>query len=144
LTEEETGWKMIHGDVFRPPQYVNLFCAVLGAGAQIFATVFVLLVCVLLGAFKVTKRGALVTAMILIYALCAVFGGMVSARFFKELKGKNWVWNVVLTAIILPVPLSVVFTWVNTIAWNHESTAAIPITTIGVRHTIRKIIDENV
>jgi len=25
LTEEETGWKMIHGDVFRAPPYINLF-----------------------------------------------------------------------------------------------------------------------
>jgi len=123
---------MIHGDVFRAPPFLNLFCAFLGAGAQIFATVIILLVCVLLGAFKVTKRGALLTAMILIYALSAVFGGIVAARFYKELKGKNWVWNVVLTSIIVPIPLSIVFTWVNFIAWNHESTAAIPVTTIGV------------
>lgn len=132
LTEEETGWKMIHGDVFRAPPYINLFCAFIGAGAQIFATVLILLSAVLIGAFKVTKRGALLTAMILIYALCALFGGLISARIFKQLKGKNWVWNVVLTAIMLPVPLGIVFAWVNTIAWNHESTAAIPVTTIGL------------
>jgi dolichyl-phosphate-mannose--protein O-mannosyl transferase len=123
---------MIHGDVFRPPPYSNIFCAIIGAGAQIFATVLILLVCVLVGAFKVTKRGALLTAIILIFALCAVFGGMVSARYYKELKGKNWVWNVVLTSLIMPVPLSLVFAWVNTVAWQHESTAAIPVTTIAV------------
>jgi hypothetical protein len=44
------------------------------------------------------------------------------------------VWNIVLTASILPLPLSIVFAWVNTVAYSHASTAALPITTIGVRH----------
>jgi Endomembrane protein 70 len=134
LTEEETGWKMIHGDVFRSPQHLNLFSAFVGSGAQVFATVLLLLVCVLIGVFKATKRGALLTAVILIYAICGVIGGIVAGRIFKQLKGKNWVWNVVLTASVFPVPLGIVFTWVNTIAWNRESTAALPFTTIVVCH----------
>lgn len=132
LSEEETGWKMIHGDVFRTPEYVSLYTAIIGAGAQIFSTILILLSCVLLGVFKVTKRGALLTSMILIYALCAIVGGIVAGRVFKQLKGRNWVWNVVLTSCIFPVPLGVVFFYVNTVAWNHGSTAAIPVTTIAV------------
>lgn len=123
---------MIHGDVFRSPQHLNLFSAFVGSGAQVFATVLLLLVCVLIGVFKATKRGALLTAVILIYAICGVIGGIVAGRIFKQLKGKNWVWNVVLTASVFPVPLGIVFTWVNTIAWNRESTAALPFTTIVV------------
>lgn len=33
---EETGWKLIHGDVFRPPKNSRLFAAVVGSGIQIF------------------------------------------------------------------------------------------------------------
>lgn len=33
---EETGWKLVHGDVFRPPRYSRLFAAVIGSGIQIF------------------------------------------------------------------------------------------------------------
>ena len=29
------GWKYIHGDVFRFPPYLNLFCAVVGTGTQV-------------------------------------------------------------------------------------------------------------
>ena len=123
---------MIHGDVFRSPQSLNLLSAFIGSGAQIFSTVLLLLICVLIGVFKATKRGALLTAVILIYALCGVVGGIVAGRIFKQLKGKNWVWNVVLTASVFPVPLGVVFGWVNTVAWNKESTAALPFTTIVV------------
>ena len=32
---EETGWKLVHGDVFRPPQYTRLFVAILGSGVQV-------------------------------------------------------------------------------------------------------------
>lgn len=132
LTEEETGWKMIHGDVFRPPPHANLFSAMIGSGAQIFFTLLILLVCVLVGVFRATKRGALLTAVIVIYALCGLAGGIVGGRVFKQLKGKNWVWNVVLTAFVFPVPLGIVFSIVNTIAWNSQSTAALPVTTIGL------------
>mmetsp|Transcript_13717 Transcript_13717/g.13781 ORF Transcript_13717/g.13781 Transcript_13717/m.13781 type:complete len:594 (+) Transcript_13717:176-1957(+) len=130
LNEEESGWKMIHGDVFRAPQYVNIFTALIGSGAQMFATVLILLTCVLLGSFRATRRGALLTAFIIIYCLCGVFGGLVSGRLYKQLKGVNWVWNVVMTALAFPLPLAGVFMWVNTIAWMHSSTAALPITTI--------------
>ncbi|KAD0676517.1 hypothetical protein E3N88_43873 [Mikania micrantha] len=35
--QEESGWKYIHGDVFRFPQYKSLFAAALGSGTQLFA-----------------------------------------------------------------------------------------------------------
>jgi len=35
-TIEETGWKLVHGDVFRPPSNSRLFAAVIGSGIQIF------------------------------------------------------------------------------------------------------------
>lgn len=33
--QEETGWKNIHGDVFRFPQNKSLFSAALGSGTQL-------------------------------------------------------------------------------------------------------------
>lgn len=136
LSEEETGWKMIHGDVFRGPPLMNIFAAMIGAGAQLFFTIFLLLAAVVLGAFKATRRGALLTAGIMIYAMCGFFGGMVAGRLFKQLKGQQWAWNTLLTACIFPVPLIAVFLFVNTIAWNNNSTAALPITTIGLMGAI--------
>ena len=130
IGEEESGWKMIHGDVFRAPPQLSLFCAVVGAGAQVFFTVLLSLCCVLLGVFDATKRGAILTAMIIIYSLCGIIGGMLSCRLYKQLKGSNWIRTALLTAGVLPVPLSLVFVVLNTIAWNANSTAALPLTTI--------------
>lgn len=33
---EETGWKLVHGDVFRPPRNSRFFAAMVGSGIQIF------------------------------------------------------------------------------------------------------------
>lgn len=33
--DKEVGWKYIHGDVFRHPPNMPLFCAVLGVGTQL-------------------------------------------------------------------------------------------------------------
>lgn len=132
LTEEETGWKMIHGDVFRVPNLANLFTAMVGAGAQIFATAFIVLVLVLVGAFKATKRGALLTAGIIVFSCCGIFGGMVAGRLYKQLKGKDWAWNVILTSCIVPVPMACVFTFVNSVALSNNSTAALPAMVIAI------------
>lgn len=47
---EETGWKLVHGDVFRPPRYPKLFAAVIGSGIQIFLMTFIT-ICRLLSFF---------------------------------------------------------------------------------------------
>jgi len=30
---EESGWKLVHGDVFRKPEHLTLFCALIGTGS---------------------------------------------------------------------------------------------------------------
>ena len=121
---------MINGDVFRPPDNLSLFCACVGSGGQLFFTALILLCFVLLGVFKATRRGALLTAVIVIYAMCGFVGGFVGGRLFKQLHGQNWVWNTILTASAFPLPLTLVFSWVNVTAAMNQSTAALPLTTI--------------
>lgn len=36
MDEEESGWKYVHGDVFRFPPQKNLFCAFVGTGTQVW------------------------------------------------------------------------------------------------------------
>ncbi len=36
--QEETGWKLVHGDVFRPPQHEMLLSVFVGNGVQVCAT----------------------------------------------------------------------------------------------------------
>lgn len=32
---EESGWKLVHGDVFRPPPHLPVLCALVGTGVQL-------------------------------------------------------------------------------------------------------------
>lgn len=38
---EETGWKLVHGDVFRPPRYPSMLVVCLGSGIQILSMVLI-------------------------------------------------------------------------------------------------------
>lgn len=81
---------------------LNLFCAAVGAGAQLFTMTLCLLSMALLGVFAPSKRGSIVTACIVLYTLCAGVGGFVSARLYRQLHGENWAWNIVLATFMFP------------------------------------------
>jgi hypothetical protein len=66
--EDESGWKLIHADVFRFPGSVNLLAALLGNGTQLLSLSVLLLSFALLGVFYPDySYRTLYTAMIFIY-----------------------------------------------------------------------------
>jgi hypothetical protein len=40
---EESGWKTLHGDVFRPPRHFMNLSVIVGCGAQLLSTAFVII-----------------------------------------------------------------------------------------------------
>jgi hypothetical protein len=130
--EEETGWKLIHGDVFRVPANLSVFAGFVGAGSHLLVMTLLLLSLAVGGFFSLARRGSIVAACILLYVLCSAVGGYASARLYKQLKGTNWVWNVMLSLAVFPAPLLGTFSLLNTTAIAKSSTAALPIGTILV------------
>jgi len=130
--QEEQGWKLVHGDVFRFPQHKSLYCAFMGAGSHLAFATFGLLVSALLGFVSTTKRGSILTAILVLYCLSGIVGGYVSSSLYKQMGGVNWVRTIVTTSLIFPVPLTVVFSWVNSVAIAQNSTAALPFGTIMI------------
>ena len=130
--QEETGWKYIHGDVFRFPQYPNLFCAIIGCGTQILVMVLCVFLLSLVGVFYPYNRGALLTALVVLYALTAGIGGYVASCHFKLMGGTNWVRNNILTGCLFCGPFFVMFCFLNTVAIAYRSTAALPFGTIVI------------
>ena len=129
---KESGWKLLRGDVFRFPPYVGLLAACVGNGVQLFVLCFCLLSVSLLGTFGPHKRGAVVTALIILYALTSGVSGFVSAQLYKKLNGQTWVWNIVGSAVLFPSVVSACFIFLNSTAWAHGSTAALPFGTIVI------------
>jgi transmembrane 9 superfamily member 2/4 len=112
--QEETGWKLVHGDVFRPPQSSPMLLSVMvGTGAQIGAAfVFAMLLAI----FKVTnsmKKGQVLTSIILLYVLCGAIAGYISARIYKYCEAKNWKLNSIVTATALPGVFVCMFSLLN-------------------------------
>eukprot|EP01138_Halocafeteria_seosinensis_P004586 gb/GECG01004692.1/.p1 GENE.gb/GECG01004692.1/~~gb/GECG01004692.1/.p1 ORF type:complete len:607 (+),score=36.59 gb/GECG01004692.1/:1-1821(+) len=132
VVEPETGWKLIHGDVFRVPRGLNLLCALLGTGAQLLVVGFTLLAMALMGTFVSGRRGSMMTSAIVLYCLTGFIGGYVAARLYRMFRGSRWAWNIVLTSLVFPLPLLLVFSFVNTAAIIRHSTAALPFSTIMV------------
>lgn len=46
---EESGWKLVHGDVFRPPRSLALLSAVVGTGAQLALLVLLVILLAIVG-----------------------------------------------------------------------------------------------
>ena len=130
LGDDESGWKLVHGDVFRFPENSMLFASAIGVGAQLFILGFSVIILALIGVFSPTKRGSISTAGIVMYAVTSSVGGFVSARLYKQMKGTQWVWNTILTAVLFPGPIVIVFMITNSIAWGNKSTSALPFGTI--------------
>ncbi|TQD69774.1 hypothetical protein C1H46_044693 [Malus baccata] len=130
--QEETGWKYIHGDVFRFPKYKSLFAAALGSGTQLFTLTVFIFILALVGVFYPYNRGALFTALVVIYALTSGIAGYTATSFYCQLEGSNWVRNLLLTGCLFCGPLFLTFCFLNTVAIAYTATAALPFGTIVV------------
>jgi transmembrane 9 superfamily protein 3 len=46
---EESGWKLVHGDVFRPPRSLMFLSALVGIGTQLAALILLVIVLAIVG-----------------------------------------------------------------------------------------------
>eukprot|EP01116_Phalansterium_solitarium_P004252 TRINITY_DN151_c0_g1_i1.p1 TRINITY_DN151_c0_g1~~TRINITY_DN151_c0_g1_i1.p1 ORF type:complete len:593 (+),score=230.48 TRINITY_DN151_c0_g1_i1:180-1958(+) len=130
--QEDYGWKLIHGEVFRFPPFKSAFTAFIGLGAQCLVILFGIMVLALAGLFRPNSGGAMFTACVILYAITSGVAGYVSGVYYKQFEGDKWSWNLVLVATLFTGPFVVVFSFVNTIAIFYHATAAVPIGTIFI------------
>uniref|UniRef100_A0AAQ4PP79 Transmembrane 9 superfamily member n=1 Tax=Gasterosteus aculeatus aculeatus TaxID=481459 RepID=A0AAQ4PP79_GASAC len=128
--QEESGWKQVHGDVFRPPRKGMLLSVFLGQGTQIFIMTFITLFLACLGFLSPANRGALMTCSVVLWVLLGTPAGYVSARLYKTFGGEKWKTNVLLTALLCPGIVFADFFLMNLILWVEGSSAAIPFGTL--------------
>ena len=124
---EEKGWKLVHGDVFRPPARAPTAFAVLtGIGAQLTAMSFFTIVFAALGFLSPANRGALAIAMLLLFLGCGSIAGYVTARTYKMFNGTRWQRTTLITALAFPGFLFGVLIIMNAVVWSTGSVNAIP------------------
>ncbi|KAG2560675.1 hypothetical protein PVAP13_8KG078000 [Panicum virgatum] len=87
---EESGWKLVHGDVFRPPRGLVFLSALVGIGTQLAALILLVIVLAIVGMLYV-GRGAIITTFIVCYALTSFISGYVSGGLYsRNGVGRNW------------------------------------------------------
>jgi Endomembrane protein 70 len=126
----QSGWKLIHGDVFRFPGNPLLFCSAVGVGNQLLVCTFFHLTLALSGMISTTRRGSIMAGAVILYCLTSSVSGYTSVRLYRQMGNKDWTRCIIMTAALFPLPVTVVFMWVNSIALAHGSTSALPFTAL--------------
>lgn len=126
---DESGWKQIHGDVFRPPSNLILFSSLVGTGHQLVVLVFCVIIFALLGAMY-ADRGTTVTAFIVCYAFTSFIAGYGGGGYYARNEGKNWIKCMLCTASLFPGVCFAIAFLLNFIPIYYGSLAAIPVGTM--------------
>jgi transmembrane 9 superfamily member 2/4 len=130
--QEDSGWKLVHGDVFRTPSHTLLLSVLLGNGAQIFVMTACTIIFALLGFLSPSNRGSLGTIILLLYTILGSVGGYVSARVYKSFHGEKWKLNIALTPTLVPGVVFSGFFLLDLFLWAKGSSGAVPFTTMLV------------
>eukprot|EP00927_Polykrikos_kofoidii_P053217 TRINITY_DN4747_c0_g5_i1.p1 TRINITY_DN4747_c0_g5~~TRINITY_DN4747_c0_g5_i1.p1 ORF type:complete len:616 (-),score=50.12 TRINITY_DN4747_c0_g5_i1:384-2231(-) len=129
-TREDTGWKLVHGDVFRRPRFSKLLAVCVGTGCQILGMSVVTLFFALFGLVSPAHRGALLQSMMLLYAFMGVLAGYVASRLYKMFNGEDWKLMTIQTAFLFPGIFFSIFFVLNLFIWGEKSSGAVPFGTM--------------
>ncbi|KAL9620863.1 MAG: hypothetical protein Q9160_004644 [Pyrenula sp. 1 TL-2023] len=129
-TDDISGWKLLHGDVFRPPSYGGLLAPLIGSGMQLLFMTTGLLILSCLGILNPSFRGGFVSVGMGLFIFAGVFSGYFSGRVYKTFGGQNWKKNTLMTATLFPgLTFSLVFI-LNLFVWAQASSTAMPFGTL--------------
>ncbi|KAG5943303.1 hypothetical protein E4U59_000493 [Claviceps monticola] len=130
--QEDSGWKLVHGDAFRTPAQPLLLSVLLGSGAQLFVMTACTIMFALLGFLSPSNRGSLGTIMVVLYTILGFVGGYTSARTYKAMQGEQWKLNIALTPMLVPGIVFTAFFLLDLFLWVKQSSGAVPFTTMLV------------
>jgi transmembrane 9 superfamily protein 3 len=121
---DESGWKQVHGDVFRAPANLMLLSALIGTGSQLLLLVLVVILLAIAGSLYMS-RGAILSSFLIAYSFTSILSGYFGGRHYKRYGGTEWKMCMALTAVLFPgVSFGIAFL-VNFVAVAYQSLAAI-------------------
>ncbi|XP_010670803.3 transmembrane 9 superfamily member 8 isoform X2 [Beta vulgaris subsp. vulgaris] len=124
---EETGWKLVHGDVFRRPINSDLLCIFAGTGVQCFGTVITAVSVLSVSGFILPSDWfAFWRVILVLWALMGYFAGYSSAHLYKMFGGTQWRKTAVKTAFMLPGPVAIILFILNFLTYSQKSSSPLP------------------
>ncbi|TCD69794.1 hypothetical protein EIP91_006107 [Steccherinum ochraceum] len=126
VVQEDWGWKLVHGEVFRTPSNPMLLSVMVGNGSQLCAMVGVTLVFALFGFLSPSNRGSLATVMMICWTLFGGVGGYISSRVYASLGGTEKRKNSFITATLLPTFVFAMVFFLDLFLLTAGSSGAVP------------------
>jgi transmembrane 9 superfamily protein 3 len=126
---DDYGWKLIYGDVFRPPPNLILFSAMNGTGTHLCLLALTVITYTIFGDLYIYS-GTILTASIFLYALCSFVSGYYSASLYAKYGGKQWIRTMMISAGLWPGIVSLSAFAINLVAISYQSARAIPFRTM--------------
>jgi len=120
---EESGWKALHGDVFRAPHRFMILSVLVGTGAQMLTTAMMVIVLGAIGFLSPAHGGSLTTAIVVIYILMGIVNGYTSQRVYIMMGGQRKRRNTLLSAFMLPGLIFSVWFIADIVLWSKKSSA---------------------
>jgi hypothetical protein len=80
---DESGWKQVHGEVFRRPPHLALFSALIGTGYQLVVMVLVGILCAITGSVY-SSRLNLTVVFVLVYGFTSFVAGYTSGAYYRS------------------------------------------------------------
>lgn len=149
LPMEESGWKQVHGDVFRAPFMLPIFSAILGTGWQLIVLTLGVVLFAVAGPIHGEMhedRGEMQHAVIYCYCFSSIVSGYVSGSYFKlynstrtSTRGKGsggsggnsaWQTAMFLTVTTFPTIVVVIYSFLNGLALIYDTVTYIPFVVI--------------
>lgn len=128
--QEDYGWKLVHGEVFRAPQRPMTLSVSIGNGVHLLCMSVVTLVFALFGFLSPSNRGSLATVLLLCWTIFGGISGYISARVYASLGGEQWKPNLVLTAVLFPTIVFTLIGMLNLFLVFAGASGAVPFGTI--------------
>lgn len=142
---EDAGWKQVHGDVFRAPEYLPLVAALLGSGWQLIVLTLGVVMFAVMGPIHGAvheERGEVWHSILVCYMLSSIVSGYMSGKFFKlyypttaqaRRSGKGgtpssslWQATMGLTVVLLPTITVVTLSALNVVSILYGTINTIP------------------
>ncbi|CAD6635282.1 XXYS1_4_G0039620.mRNA.1.CDS.1 [Saccharomyces cerevisiae] len=128
--QEDSGWKLNHGDVFRSPSQSLTLSILVGSGVQLFLMVTCSIFFAALGFLSPSSRGSLATVMFILYALFGFVGSYTSMGIYKFFNGPYWKANLILTPLLVPGAILLIIIALNFFLLFVHSSGVIPASTL--------------
>lgn len=136
VDQEDSGWKLLHADVFRPPEHNKMLLSMtIGSGIQLFFSIASCLILALLS-FALPDYATILRGLwnwILLF--CSGVGAYWSAWYYKCWEGKSLRKNMMLTGFFYPCIFVALYTM--SAAASHRDLSLASIISNGVNHAIQ-------